>query len=341
MMHRLLRLSRAGLSCLDAPTVNQVVRQPTNLVFVRNASSKGFVMGRQIRTLNKLLTGKKKSKKNWKIDDDVPKLPSIESLSNPTSHGKSSQRRVHVLNKLFMRHITDYMATDSTFTGYALEISRVNITTDFKLVNVYWLARGDGTDERLEAMLSKSTGMLRYNLSTLRLMGEVPMIKFVKDRFYAKSVEVDMLLKVADFGDDYVPSTPSQMIRNDLSGNTIPFDNELPEMTHTILGLNHAEIMNRIKHNMSKAKQAWEKYETVLPTSLQEKYAPAGEERRDTIVRLREEEFQAFLSQRRTRNRKERRPRPATENDDFDEDDAADLSEEQDTYDDDFEIEKK
>lgn len=254
-----------------------MLQQSTSLVFVRNASSKGFTMNRQIKTLNKLLTGKKKSKKNWKIDDDVPKLPSIESLTHPTSQGKSSTRRVHVLNKLFMRHITDYMGTDNTFSGYGLEISRVNVTTDFQLVNVYWAARGDGSDDKLEAMLARSAGMLRHNLSALRLMGEVPMIKFVKDRFYAKSVEVDLLLKVADFGDDYVPSTPSQMIKNDLLGNTIQSDMKLPEMTHTILGLNHAEIMNRIKQNMSKAKQAWEKYETELPASLQEKYAPIGE----------------------------------------------------------------
>lgn len=235
-------------------------------------------MGRQAKIFNKLLAGKKKSKKNWKIDDAVPKLPSIESLSSPTSQGKSSQRRVHVLNKLFMQHITDYMANDGSFSGYGLEISRVQITADFKLVNVFWLARGDSSDEKLEAMLSRSAGHLRHNLSTLRLIGEVPIIKFVKDRFYAKAAEVDMLLAKADFGDDFVPSTSGNMIRQDLSGNITQSDDELPEMTHTIMGLNHAEIMNHIKQNMTKTKQAWEKYESGLQTSLLQKYAPTGGE---------------------------------------------------------------
>lgn len=223
------------------------------------------------------MQGKVKSKKLWKSDSDTPKLVSIASLSNPTSQGKSSLRRVNVLNKLFMRYITDFMATGDTFSGYGLEISRVHITSDFRIVNVFWLARGDGSDEELETMLSKAAGPLRHNLSQLRLMGEVPTIKFVKDKSYAKIVEVETLLKHADFGDDYVPTRPSQAIKNDLSCNSIQPADVLPEMTHVILGLNQGDIMRKIKQNMSKAKQAWEKYETKLPTNMEENLV-AGEE---------------------------------------------------------------
>lgn len=287
------------ISHLDA-SINQLIRQFTNTLFVRHANNKAFIANRQSRTLNKLLAGKAKNKKVWY--DDTPRLQSIQSLTNPASQGKSSLRRVNVLNKLFMRHITDFMATDETYAGYGLEISRVkafnsaiystnshgvlliqvNITTDFQLVNVFWMARGDGSDEYLESVLLKSAGLLRHNLSQLRLMGEVPTIKFVKDKLYAKSVEVETLLKRADFGDDFVPSSPSQMIKNDLSCNTIQPNNVLPEMTHNILGLNHAEIMHRIKQNMSKAKQAWEKYETKLPVSLEESHTFTGEESKQT-----------------------------------------------------------
>jgi len=274
----------------------------------------------------------------WKGDSETPKLPTIASLSNPLSQGKSSLRRVNVLNKLFMRHITDFMATDDTFSGYGLEISRVNITTDFRTVNVYWCARGDGSDDRLEAILSKAAGPLRHKLSQLRLMGEVPTIQFVKDKKYAKIVEVETLLKRADFGEDFVPSCrPSEVIKNDFSFNGIQSADGLPEMTHDVLGLNQAEIMRRIKQNMSKAKQAWEKYETKLPISMDEKLL-TGEDRKEAIIKLKEEEFQAFLNQRKSRRNRERASRSTTENDDFDDDDDdIDQFEEQDTLDDDFE----
>lgn len=175
-------------------------------------------------------------------------------------------------------HSSLTLHTDDTVTGYGLEVSRVSITNDFRLINVFWLARGDDNDGKLETILSQSAGLLRHNLSQLRLMGEVPTIKFVKDRSYAKSVEVDNLLKRADFGDDFVPSTAAQMIRNDLACNALRSEDELPEMSHNVLGLNHAEIMQRVKQNMTKAKQAWEKYETDLPPTLQQKYAFSGED---------------------------------------------------------------
>lgn len=242
----------------------------------RNASNKSFLAKRQSKTLNKLLTGKAKSRKVWRQEDESPKLQSITSLTKPAS---SSLRRVNVLNKLFMRHITDYMATDGLFTGHGLEISRVQITTDFRLVNVYWSARGDVNSKELESLLANSAGLLRHNLSQLRLMGEVPVIKFVKDKLFANSAAVESLLKVADFGDDFVPTSPAQRIRNDLSRD-INQPNVLPEMTHDVLGLNHSRIMNCIKANMTKAKQAWEKYETKLPASMEEMGAVAGDERK-------------------------------------------------------------
>lgn len=58
---------------------------------------------------------------------------------------------------------------------------------------------------------------------------------------------------------------------------------------------------------------------------------------KEAIIKLKEEEFQAFLNQRRSRKYREKRPRPITENDDFDDDDM-NRFEEADTFDDDFEI---
>lgn len=61
---------------------------------------------------------------------------------------------------------------------------------------------------------------------------------------------------------------------------------------------------------------------------------------KEAIIRLKEEEFQTFLSQRRSRKYRERRARTATENDDFDEDDTNQI-EEADTFVDEFEINRE
>ncbi|KAJ6633298.1 putative ribosome-binding factor A, mitochondrial [Pseudolycoriella hygida] len=308
--------------------ISQLIKQhaiPAFTVF-RHGS---FSANRQSKTLSKLLSGKTKSKKGiWKSFDEGPKLPTLTSLTNPTSQGKSSIRRVHVLNKLFMRYITDYMSTDDTYSGYGLEISHVKMTNDFKLLNVYWIARGDESDEKLESILSKSAGLLRHNLSQLRLMGEVPVIKFVKDKTYVKAAEVENLLRIADFGDDFVPSHPFQRVKNDFLRNESQPNDDYPEMTHNILGLNQSEIMNRVKVNMTKTRQAWEKYEIQLRNEVgdaEKKNTVNGNEteRKASIIRLKEEEFEAFLRQRKREKRsRERKTRMTVHNDDFEEDDG-------------------
>lgn len=51
---------------------------------------------------------------------------------------------------------------------------------DYKLLKVYWLARGTTNDELVDKILQNNAGLLRHELSQLRLMGVVPIIEFVK-----------------------------------------------------------------------------------------------------------------------------------------------------------------
>lgn len=54
------------------------------------------------------------------------------------------------------------------------------MSTDFHTLNVFWVCKGHSSDEKTEALLQKIAGALRHELSTLRVMGEVPYIVFVK-----------------------------------------------------------------------------------------------------------------------------------------------------------------
>lgn len=54
------------------------------------------------------------------------------------------------------------------------------MTPDYKLLKVYWLAKGSQNDEIVEEILHRNSGLLRHELSQLRLMGVVPIIQFIK-----------------------------------------------------------------------------------------------------------------------------------------------------------------
>lgn len=52
-------------------------------------------------------------------------METVQKLSNAKGQGKESLRRITVLNKLFMKNITDFMATDlfaKEIVGYGLQV---------------------------------------------------------------------------------------------------------------------------------------------------------------------------------------------------------------------------
>lgn len=156
--------------------------------------------------------------------NDTPILPSAESFSKGAVEGKKStnSKRVNVLNKLFMRHITDLMATGENarqFAGFGIEINRVKVTEDFKLVQVFWGAKGTESDDVIGSLLSKNAGKIRHQLTELRVIGMVPKIMFCKDKQLAQLIEIEKNLEKADFGDDYIRPDPVAKLKTQLELN--------------------------------------------------------------------------------------------------------------------------
>lgn len=279
-------------------------------------------VGRQSRILRKLVAGKDRVKRRWFQDtEDVPKMQSATSLSNAKRQGKNAPRRVHVLNKLFMQHITDLMSTgevSETILGRGLEISHVKVTPCFQYVNVFWMAKGSAeSDANMEQILRKASGIIRHELSQLKVMGEVPKINFVKDRVQSKFAEVEHLLARADFGEDYEPSSWAQLKQDMVPHLAGQSAETLPLMRHDVLGLDQRDIMEKIKRTMSKSRQAWQTYETqnitnvTAPSITTDDIAKVLPSRsmQEEITKLRDDEFAKFLERRQylrktTRTRK-------------------------------------
>ncbi|XP_014361926.2 putative ribosome-binding factor A, mitochondrial isoform X1 [Papilio machaon] len=221
-----------------------------------------------------------KMKKQWYPSETMNSnpMPSIKSLTKIKNEpGKRGIRRVAVLNKVFMKYITDIMSTGTVainIVGKGIEISKVRVTPDFLTVNVFWVCKGDSTDEETESLLNTIAGALRHELSTLRVMGEVPYIVFVKDKQEAQIADLDRRLTVADFGEDYTPTDVGHMLKTEFTLNTklspemkakiaqleaeLPVtEDPLPEMTHNVYGLDHALIMNRLLAARRRSKDAW------------------------------------------------------------------------------------
>ncbi|KAK2576630.1 hypothetical protein KPH14_005297 [Odynerus spinipes] len=189
------------------------------------------------------------------------------------------QRRVTVLNKLFMKHITDLMSSGETapkMLECGIEVTQVTLSPDFQIANVFWTHEKVNDKSWLittEEMLQKCAFTLRHELSQLRVISHVPPIQFVKDKTYSLAKEIEERLAIADFGQDYehpslrleqtiqihprveIDDTTSE---SDVNDNKILETNDfkivLPQMRHDVLGLDHHNIMSKIKSSLNKSK---------------------------------------------------------------------------------------
>lgn len=96
----------------------------------------------------------------------------------------------------------------------------MRVTPDYKLVQVYWLCKGNETDEVIHKILTKNAGQLRHELTQLRVIGVVPKILFCKDKTVATLAEIDERLKKADFGEDHVEVDLVSKLKTELELNS-------------------------------------------------------------------------------------------------------------------------
>lgn len=178
---------------------------------------------------------------------------------SPSNH---TVRRMTVRNKLFMEHITDQisMGEVSSIIDGAIEITYVEITPDFKCINVLYRYTTDTPIS--QEVLEKCGWIIRHELSQLRVIGVVPPIHFVEDKQYKIQDIVEERLQSieSDFKDSNILSFSEQMelaiSHVDQSLHKEPMvDNgsepdeseiKLPAMRQDVLRLDHSKIMTQV-----------------------------------------------------------------------------------------------
>lgn len=92
------------------------------------------------------------------------------------------------------------------------------MTSDFKIVQVYWFSKSLQLKE-IDALLTRNAGQLRHELTSLRVIGNVPKIQFLQDKQLMKLMELESQLQHADFGDDYRSTDDSERLKATLELN--------------------------------------------------------------------------------------------------------------------------
>lgn len=96
-----------------------------NICITAQCSSQTSI--KQIKVMKKIMAGREKGRRRWVYNENMPKMESATKLSSTLKQGKEANRRVTILNKLFMKNVTDLMATGifaEKLYGYGLQVSR-------------------------------------------------------------------------------------------------------------------------------------------------------------------------------------------------------------------------
>lgn len=227
------------------------------------------------KMMRKIMMVEKKKKHKYNA---TPLLLPPTNISKGSYEGKRScnSRRADVLNKLFMRHITDLMSSGDRaeeLFGLGIQISRVQVTPDYKEVHVFWICSDVAREQEVENSLNSIAGELRCELAQLHIVGLIPKIVFFKDKNYSKILRIDEILAIADFGEDHEPQQYKSSLKTELKlqmkldeftklkiskleNETMDndFGEPIPEMPQNVLGLDHAVILNRVKKRLNAAK---------------------------------------------------------------------------------------
>lgn len=113
---------------------------------------------------------------------------------------------MRALNAILYKEITDLTMTPEVsqeLFDLKLDLSKVSIPVDFSACRVYWKTCGTAEqDDYAQEVLQRSAPRMRYLLLSRQVLGSVPPIVFIKDKEYSAALEVERLLKIADFGPD-------------------------------------------------------------------------------------------------------------------------------------------
>ncbi|KAL2729476.1 hypothetical protein V1478_005766 [Vespula squamosa] len=222
-------------------------------------------VARESKFMTRLLNKSEPKRKWYNNNNNTPTLDLYTSSQKKQQSSIYVKRRIDILNKLFMKHITELVSTSETASELldrGVEVTYVSMTSDFKILNVFWTFEKEDDKNwptTVEKVLQKYSFILRHELSQLRVINYVPIINFVKDIMISKTKDIEKRFAVLDFDKDHI-ETNNKTIQSDVTNDnktdnyTDNFQIILPQMRHDVLGLDHHGIMLKIKNCMYKLK---------------------------------------------------------------------------------------
>uniref|UniRef100_A0A915Q611 Ribosome-binding factor A n=1 Tax=Setaria digitata TaxID=48799 RepID=A0A915Q611_9BILA len=172
-------------------------------------TGRGYANDMRHRDLPRLILAKKRGftrtiARLVGVDSGLEKIMLMLDVGKKPKQRKLNDAKRNRLGRMFLEYIFQILCEHDRFCDLeGLELYRIDVGPTFKVMDVYWLARGDESDEIAEEVLKKSEDFVRKKLSELLGNHSVPRITFVPERKHLLEKEMNILFEKADYGVQY------------------------------------------------------------------------------------------------------------------------------------------
>ncbi|VDK87125.1 unnamed protein product [Onchocerca ochengi] len=128
----------------------------------------------------------------------------LSPYNRRTGRGHANDLMHRDLPRFIIANKKNFTRTIARLVGIDSGLERiVDVAPTFKVMDVYWLAKGDKSDEIMEKVLKNSEDFVRKRLSELLSSHNIPRLTFVAERKHLVEQEMNHLFEKADYGMQY------------------------------------------------------------------------------------------------------------------------------------------
>jgi len=176
----------------------------------------------------------------------------VSSLKHmPALHDSN---RTRLFNRKFQEGLASVMAQMPQLLGHGLSITKVNVTTDFKFVRVFWITT-PGNEEHVENLLEENMNLIVRGLKQEGSVGnKLPQIVLVKDSAYLHDEKMVQLFDKLETG----PDDPDESVMEDETLSALA----ALKLQSDVGGLDRDKLLEQIITEVDKS-QASHRYNNV------------------------------------------------------------------------------
>ncbi|XP_061117483.1 putative ribosome-binding factor A, mitochondrial isoform X2 [Conger conger] len=230
-----------------------------------------------------------KSKKKLWYESPTFGPRQIGPLQHTQPKKRDATKRTRILNTILFKAISDFLNSyeiGEEIYNLNVEISKVSLPSDFSNCRIYWKTSGTfETDCQIQQLLDKCAPRLRHLLISHHVLGSVPALVFLRDKEYAALVEIENLLKIADFGEE----ENAEILNNNVkdggeSAQADASEQSVPAKRASLFGIDHEALNRQILDYKQRPPEAWRMSSAPAPSVTQQQLDVLGELRKQKVM---------------------------------------------------------